>query len=341
MKRGKQTCRILKEIRKQIAEANDIEFVTSECQYQGDCLGTCPKCESEVSYLEQQLEYKRLAGKAITILGVSAGILTLATPMQANIQQAEDFIKMAHDSLITNESKQVRLSEIVKEDIINNSDRMTIGMVEQMPTFPGGVHELLNFLKKNVHYPDSTISIQGRVIIQFTVKKDGSFINAEVMRGIHPLFDKEALRVINAMPKWEPGRVSGRLVETKMTIPIVFNGDGIKVSKTQIIETRSALTQDSIINIRGRVINSKGEPIIGATINVEKNEKYGAITDKYGHFELKIPAKSPLIVAYVSMQTQRIDISRYNVPYINVVLMEDNTAIMGEAVVTEIDKCQK
>lgn len=52
MKRGKQTCRILKDIRRQIAEANDIEFITSECQYQGDCLGTCPKCEAEVRYLE-------------------------------------------------------------------------------------------------------------------------------------------------------------------------------------------------------------------------------------------------------------------------------------------------
>ena len=57
MKRGKQTCKILKEIRRQIAEANDIEFITSECQYQGDCLGTCPKCEAEVRYLEQQLDH--------------------------------------------------------------------------------------------------------------------------------------------------------------------------------------------------------------------------------------------------------------------------------------------
>ena len=69
MKRGKQTCKILKDIRRQIAEANDIEFITSECQYQGDCLGTCPKCEAEVRYLEQQLERKRMAGKAITIFG--------------------------------------------------------------------------------------------------------------------------------------------------------------------------------------------------------------------------------------------------------------------------------
>ena len=67
MKRGKQTCRILKDIRRQIAEANDIEFITSECQYQGDCLGTCPKCEAEVRYLEQQLESLRRQTCRVTL----------------------------------------------------------------------------------------------------------------------------------------------------------------------------------------------------------------------------------------------------------------------------------
>ena len=74
MKRGKETCRILKEIRRQIAEANDIEFITSECRYQGDCLGTCPKCEAEVQYLEQQLSARHAAGKAIALAGISAGL---------------------------------------------------------------------------------------------------------------------------------------------------------------------------------------------------------------------------------------------------------------------------
>ena len=80
MARGKQTCKILKEIRRQIAEANDIEFITSECQHQGDCLGTCPKCEAEVRYLEQQLERKRRVGKAIALFGLSTGILTIIPP---------------------------------------------------------------------------------------------------------------------------------------------------------------------------------------------------------------------------------------------------------------------
>lgn len=79
MYRGKQTCRILKEIRRQIAEANDIEYTTSECQYKGDCLGTCPKCEAEVQYLERQLSARRLAGKSIVLAGISASIITFSS----------------------------------------------------------------------------------------------------------------------------------------------------------------------------------------------------------------------------------------------------------------------
>mgnify|MGYP000778050778 CR=1 FL=1 len=78
MARGKQTCKILKEIRRQIAEANDIEFVTSECRYKGDCLGTCPKCEAEVRYLEQQLRARSLAGKAVALAGISTGMILMS-----------------------------------------------------------------------------------------------------------------------------------------------------------------------------------------------------------------------------------------------------------------------
>lgn len=75
MAHGKQTCKILRDIRRKIAEENDIEFITSECQYKGDCSGTCPKCESEVRYLEQQLRIRSLAGKAVKLAGVSAGVI--------------------------------------------------------------------------------------------------------------------------------------------------------------------------------------------------------------------------------------------------------------------------
>ena len=87
MAKGKQTCKILKEIRKQIAAENDIEFVTSECTYQGDCLGTCPKCEAEVRYLERELEKRQRMGKAAVIAGMAVGTLLTATSCDRIIPQ--------------------------------------------------------------------------------------------------------------------------------------------------------------------------------------------------------------------------------------------------------------
>lgn len=84
MKRGKQTCKILKEIRRQIAEANGIELATSECRFKGECLGTCPKCEAEVRFLEQQLRARSLAGRAVSLAGISVGTLAMLLPACTN-----------------------------------------------------------------------------------------------------------------------------------------------------------------------------------------------------------------------------------------------------------------
>lgn len=72
---GKSKCKLLKEIRKQIARSNDIAYVTSECKYQGECTGTCPKCEAEVRYLEQELSKRRQLGKTVAIAGVAAALM--------------------------------------------------------------------------------------------------------------------------------------------------------------------------------------------------------------------------------------------------------------------------
>lgn len=99
MVRGKQTCKILKEIRRQIAEANDIEYVTSECRYKGDCLGTCPKCEAEVRYLEQQLRARTLAGKAIALAGISAASLAMLMPMTSEAKTVEEPQNLLKESI--------------------------------------------------------------------------------------------------------------------------------------------------------------------------------------------------------------------------------------------------
>ena len=71
---GKKKCKMLREIRRRIAEENDIPLVTEDCRYKGDCKGTCPKCESELRYLEQQLEKRRSLGKKVTVSALALGL---------------------------------------------------------------------------------------------------------------------------------------------------------------------------------------------------------------------------------------------------------------------------
>ncbi len=99
MARGKQTCKILKEIRRQIADANGIEFVTLECRHKGDCLGTCPKCEAEVRYLEQQLRTRSIAGKAVTLAGISAASLAMLMPMTSEAKTVEEPLNLLKESI--------------------------------------------------------------------------------------------------------------------------------------------------------------------------------------------------------------------------------------------------
>ena len=97
-------------------------------------------------------------------------------------------------------------------------------VVEEMPEFPGGMSELMSYLAKSIKYPvvAQENGIQGRVTVAFVVNRDGTIVDAEVVRGIDASLDKEALRVINLMPKWKPGKQRGKAVRVKYTVPVNF-----------------------------------------------------------------------------------------------------------------------
>jgi TonB family protein len=97
-------------------------------------------------------------------------------------------------------------------------------VVEEEPMFPGGMEELMKFLQKNIRYPKEAMeqNKQGRVIVQFVVNKDGSISEATVVRSVDTYLDAEALRVVNAMPNWTPGKQKGEPVRVKFTIPVNF-----------------------------------------------------------------------------------------------------------------------
>jgi TonB family protein len=101
-------------------------------------------------------------------------------------------------------------------------------VVEQKPVFPGGEEAMFRFLKEQVVYPKEARNkgLQGTVYVTFTIDRTGQVRNVELLRGVHPLLDEEALRVVRSMPDWEPGRQRGKAVRTQYTLPIRFSLGG-------------------------------------------------------------------------------------------------------------------
>ena len=202
MTKGKSICNVLKAIRKQVADANGIKYEPRECHHQGECLGTCPACEAEVRYIEQQLDIRRHLGKAVAILGVSASLTALTS--------------CAADNDIVTTPPTVT-------DSVGLEDRL-VGDIGEMPSFPGGTEKLFEYLKQHMRYPKvaEKDSIEGRVIVSFIVERNGKLTNFKVVKSPDPSLSKEALRVAKSMPKWKPAKQFGKPVRTKYTIPINF-----------------------------------------------------------------------------------------------------------------------
>ena len=272
MVKGKSTCKTLKAIRRQIAEANDIKYEPRECHYEGPCLGTCPACEAEVRYLEQQLGLRRQLGRAVSLIGVSAGLLSACTQSSTKVitnkpeltegdveyadtttermvvgkvavpeepdtasfveeQRSQKAARPQKAPLVTQEEQEddegvvLRSGEVVVEPQVAPDTTKIFGdIAEQMPMFQGGDRQLMEYLENNVQYPPECeeTCVQGRVVVTFLVERDGSISNAKVVKSVHPLLDAEALRVVEGMPKWMPGRQNGVTVAVKYTIPVTF-----------------------------------------------------------------------------------------------------------------------
>ena len=118
-----------------------------------------------------------------------------------------------------------------------------------MPQFPGGQAALMEYLTKNVKYPEEAHKkgVQGRVIATFVVEEDGSITNANIAKSVDPLLDAEALRVVNAMPNWTPGMQRGKAVRVKYTIPINFMLQSKKPVKarTYVLEVDGKIVDNS------------------------------------------------------------------------------------------------
>lgn len=112
----------------------------------------------------------------------------------------------------------------VQEEEEEEAAQQIFTVVEKQPEYPGGTAELFKYLSKAIKYPviAQENGIQGRVVCSFVVNRDGSIVDIQVMRGVDPSLDKEAVRVISEMPKWKPGEQRGKPVRVRFILPVQF-----------------------------------------------------------------------------------------------------------------------
>ena len=213
MKHGRYICNTLKAIRLDIARANGIEYTPTKCSHDGDCAGTCPACESEMRYLEREIVRKCSVGKAALVAGVSLALSSLSATATSALPS---------EAMIPNNGSQSQVCDTTKRAEV-------FGVIhEQMPYFRGGERALMEYLQTHINYPPEAVkdSIQGRVIVQLLIERNGEVREVKVVRPVHELLDNEAVRVCKSLPKFFPGSVGGKTVAMWLTLPITFKLEG-------------------------------------------------------------------------------------------------------------------
>ena len=143
--------------------------------------------------------------KYLLFVPLAVALLAMnSTAMRANVQK-----------------KVVKTTKVTKK---TSATDKVYEVCEQMPIFPGGDAALMKYLSENVKYPALAIKAQeqGRVVVSFTVEKDGAISDVKVARSVTPSLDAEAVRVVKAMPKWTPGKQDGQLVRVRYNVPVSF-----------------------------------------------------------------------------------------------------------------------
>ena len=199
-----------------------------------------------------------IVGAVIRISGSTKGTVTDRNGEFSLEAKKGDWIEVMYvgyaNGTVVVSDPQVKFDiRLQKDDSdVSSTNDNPLDVVEEMPQFPGGAAALMQYLSKNIRYPEDAHknNIQGRVIVNFIVETDGSITEAKVWRSIHPLLDAEALRVINAMPKWNPGIQGGKPVRVKYTVPVTFKlqGNDVKASDEKyILEIDGKVADDTEI----------------------------------------------------------------------------------------------
>lgn len=173
-------------------------------------------------YLKISLYTKSNTMRKITLAILSLLMIACTPDRKREVRNDASEQEITREEVVKSEPEtRTEEKEITLEDIKREKPFVT---VEQMPAFKGGEAAMKKFIEDELKYPEAAkkAGIQGRVTIRFVVSSTGAIEDINVIRGIDPACDKEAIRVIKAMPAWEPGKQNGKAVAVYYTLPIVF-----------------------------------------------------------------------------------------------------------------------
>lgn len=190
---------------------------------QGRMQGNLPEMRTGMKDLEYELRLRQMAGTAIKVAGVAAGIVAMTACSDGNIQRTvSDNVKPRVEKPAKEESPRLLGIAPYRQPVETSSK--IFGAAEEMPSFPGGEKALMQYIKDNTYYPKEMCegAAQGRVMVGFVINEDGSISDVKVLRNLTPELDEVAVKIVKGMPKWNPGKQNGKAVKTKYTVPVSF-----------------------------------------------------------------------------------------------------------------------
>ena len=232
----------------------------------------------------------------------SAKVNDLAEMVKTNLP--ESVVEAVKDTTLP--PGVIHVPQEVKDDLKGTP---VFEVVEQMPEYPdGGMAGLMEYFKKNMRYPEAAkeAGMQGRVTVQFVVNKDGSISGAKVLRSVEPDFDAEAIRLVNAMPKWKPGMQGGKPVSVKFTVPVKFmldeGNEKVRQKNLAIIMEGTSVTDyaDMLILLDGREVT----PEILQALNPSRIQSISVLKDPSEIIEKYTTDKSKKAVMLVTLKKE-------------------------------------
>lgn len=213
-------------------KGNQLKFDNTDPNF--DYLAVCGLTPENIDaiFVLQSEESKSLYGEAgengvihFRVKDKTAKDMTSALSEYAQRTGNEEPLKVSIKKPATiDEIQAVGYAPTPKANVPSAEQGEIFQVVEEQPMFPGGIEELWKFMQANIRYPKEAQErgLQGRVIVQFVVNKDGSICDEHVVKSVDPQLDAEALRVVRSMPTWTPGKQRGQAVRVRFTLPVTF-----------------------------------------------------------------------------------------------------------------------